>query len=402
LGDSFEKVGEINLEEDPQTPTEPVPSVPSDETLTSAELRKKRLKTLAGRTDLPWVRKMLAQRSKAPPASPQPSSQTSQPTRKSYWLAAQGFVRRSSTTKQGPSVIEEIESSPEGSPIKNPETPAAPQDSPVLDSEQESTETSPLSKQTPTSRPVLKRKATFKQGPTPKPFEEPSSKRVKTSVTPSPKLETFLKRGVVGGELVKIGYFREQGLDVFLGKLRAQGWLELFTNTQLGCSQPDLAEFYANISITKDRVTSTVNGVLIEFDAHTLGDILGVPAEGFNLYVREDKSLLGKGKLLELAQWLSQQPGLKQPQAMKKGDMLPLHQLLFWFIIKNIIPRGQGRDQADVMDQYLTDLMERREQINLSALMITHIARIANTTRAHDLGYRFLLTRVFEYFGVEL
>jgi len=34
--------------------------------------------------------------------------------------------------------------------------------------------------------------------------------------------------------------------------------------------------------------------------------------------------------------------------------------------------------------------------------MITHIARIANTPRAHDLGYGFLLTRVFEHFGVEL
>ena len=77
------------------------------------------------------------------------------------------------------------------------------------------------------------------------------------------------------------------------------------TNTQLGCSQPNLAEFYANVSITADRVTSIVNGVLLEFDAHTLGDILGVPAEGFDLYVRDDKSLLSKAKLLELAQRLS-------------------------------------------------------------------------------------------------
>ena len=88
---------------------------------------------------------------------------------------------------------------------------------------------------------------------------------------------------------------------MFLDKLRAQGWLELFTNTQLGCSQPDLAEFYANVSVTEDTVTSTVNGVLMEFDAHTLGDILRVPAEDFDLYVREDKSLLGKAKLLNLA-----------------------------------------------------------------------------------------------------
>ena len=34
--------------------------------------------------------------------------------------------------------------------------------------------------------------------------------------------------------------------------------------------------------------------------------------------------------------------------------------------------------------------------------MIKHIARIANTPRAHDLGYGFLLTRVFELFQVEL
>jgi len=34
--------------------------------------------------------------------------------------------------------------------------------------------------------------------------------------------------------------------------------------------------------------------------------------------------------------------------------------------------------------------------------MIHHISRIANTSRGHDLGYGFLLTRVFEHFGVEL
>jgi len=112
--------------------------------------------------------------------------------------------------------------------------------------------------------------------------------------------------------------------------------------------------------------------------------------------------LLGEVKLLDLVQRLSQQPGLKYPQAVKKGDMLPLHQLIFWFLIKNIIPRGQGRNQTDAMDQCLTDLMDRGEQINLPAFMIKHIAKIANTTQAHDLGYGFLLTRVFEYFGVEL
>jgi len=59
-GDVFEKVGEINLEETPQTPSEPVLFVPSDGTLTSAEPRRKRVKTLAGRMDLSWVRRLMA------------------------------------------------------------------------------------------------------------------------------------------------------------------------------------------------------------------------------------------------------------------------------------------------------------------------------------------------------
>ena len=68
------------------------------------------------------------------------------------------------------------------------------------------------------------------------------------------------------------------GLEVFLNKLRAQRWSELFTNSLMGCSQPDLAEFYANVTASDGLLTSIVNGVLIEVDARALGVILGVPA----------------------------------------------------------------------------------------------------------------------------
>ena len=42
------------------------------------------------------------------------------------------------------------------------------------------------------------------------------------------------------GKIVEVAYFKEQGLELFLEKLRSQWWLELFTNTQLVCSQPEL------------------------------------------------------------------------------------------------------------------------------------------------------------------
>jgi len=112
---------------------------------------------------------------------------------------------------------------------------------------------------------------------------------------------------------MKVQYFEEQGLGLFLEKLRAQGWLELFTNTKLGCSVAELAELYANCSVTYGVVTSEVGGKKIWFDAPKLGEILGVSATGFDVYVREDKSVLGQARLLDLSQKLSQQTGLQTP-----------------------------------------------------------------------------------------
>jgi len=77
---------------------------------------------------------------------------------------------------------------------------------------------------------------------------------------------------------------------VFLFKLKAQRWFELFTNTQLRCSQPNVTKFYANVSLSKGVLSSTVNGVLIEVDARALRVILGTPATGLDLYGQEDKS----------------------------------------------------------------------------------------------------------------
>jgi len=145
---------------------------------------------------------------------------------------------------------------------------------------------------------------------------------------------------VVWGKIVKVQNFEEQGLGVFLEKLRAQGWLELFTNTQLKCSVLELAEFYANCSVTKGLVTSEVGRKKVRFDAPKLGEILGVPAIGFDVYIREDKTVLSQTRLLELSQKLSQQTSLQTPHSVKKGDMSSLHQLIFWFVIKNIIPPG--------------------------------------------------------------
>jgi len=146
---------------------------------------------------------------------------------------------------------------------------------------------------------------------------------------------------------------------VFLDKLQAEGWLDLFANNQIGCSVLDLVDFYANYEVTSGVVTSVVNGKRIKFNATSLGEILRILAEEFSMYVREDKSVLGAARFLELAQKLSQKPSLKAPRSIKKEEMTSLHQLLFWFIIKNVIHRGQGRNLTDAMDQCFINLLDR-------------------------------------------
>jgi len=112
---------------------------------------------------------------------------------------------------------------------------------------------------------------------------------------------------------------------VFLEKLEAQWWLDLLTDTKRGCSVPNLAEFYANCVVTNGVVTSTVNDHDQQFDAKKLGELLGVSSEGFDVYVQEDKSVLGEEGLLKLTQKLAPKPHLTVSRSVRKGEMMPLH-----------------------------------------------------------------------------
>ena len=56
------------------------------------------------------------------------------------------------------------------------------------------------------------------------------------------------------------------------------------------------------------------------------------------MHEREDKSVLGDEQLLELTQRFGQKSHLTEPRSVQKGKMTLLHQLLFWFVIKNVAP----------------------------------------------------------------
>ena len=101
------------------------------------------------------------------------------------WL----LKRPGSRARPGSPIIEEIPSSSEGSPIRDPAHAAEHAASPVLASEQASTENSPT--HAPAPRPAPKRKAVAQSTPATQSPVEPSAKRPKPEVAPSAKLEKF-------------------------------------------------------------------------------------------------------------------------------------------------------------------------------------------------------------------
>jgi len=82
-----------------------------------------------------------------------------------------------------------------------------------------------------------------------------------------------------------------------LGEAQSPGLAGLVYKHPDGVFYTGLAEFHANCKATNGVVTSEVNGKKFRFDAKKLG----VPAVAFDVYVREDKSVLGTARLLELA-----------------------------------------------------------------------------------------------------
>ena len=51
--------------------------------------------------------------------------------------------------------------------------------------------------------------------------KEPKKKKAKKAMTPDAKYAHFLQKSVVRGKIMKIDYFSQQGLGLFLDKLEA-------------------------------------------------------------------------------------------------------------------------------------------------------------------------------------
>lgn len=75
---------------------------------------------------------------------------------------------------------------------------------------------------------------------------------------------------------------------------------------------------------------------------------------------------------------------------MIKKEMSPSHRLLFMFVMRCIIQRGEGRDEATSYDMAMMELLDREAEVNLPSLMIQYIERVVDPKqRPHSLPYGF-------------
>jgi len=172
LGSSFDnldRVADVESDEEPQSPIEIIQTKLIQIPQSGEGHRTKRVKTPAGRTYLPLVRKMLGMQAKSSTSPSQPKSSspksTAKPSRKYFRLASKStskLPKSATPIEQEPILIEEIGSSAEKTLDKEAGEAPAKQGSTLVPSSKPSPKREHTARKTTTSTLVPKRKASTK------------------------------------------------------------------------------------------------------------------------------------------------------------------------------------------------------------------------------------------------
>lgn len=131
---------------------------------------------------------------------------------------------------------------------------------------------------------------------------------------------------------------------LLLEKLERQCWKDKVLQLEGRLDRAEILEFFANCEIANERVNSVVKGVKVIFDDKDLGEILGMPAEGYNEYKKlKWPSLEDLPTSLTINKKFADRDLELQPRAVYKSEMTPFHNVLFGFVNKVVLPRQKRR-----------------------------------------------------------
>nr|XP_009761592.1 PREDICTED: uncharacterized protein LOC104213746 [Nicotiana sylvestris] len=191
--------------------------------------------------------------------------------------------------------------------------------------------------------------------------------------------------------------------NCLVDSLAAQGWKDMVLQMDGRLARNELIEFMANAAVKDVVVSSLVKGVLVQFDAEKLGEILDIPSKGFDDYTRQRWPCLDSlPTALEITKRFCDSKDVNEARAVQKSEMRVEHKFVFEFVNKCLLPRQERRHTANYMDLVLMECLERGKQINWPALIVKLLDRVINGSKAHATPYGFILTTVLDRLNVPL
>ncbi|XP_070056524.1 COP1-interactive protein 1-like [Nicotiana tomentosiformis] len=186
------------------------------------------------------------------------------------------------------------------------------------------------------------------------------------------KMIKFRKRTILKGRLLRD--LEEEGMLMLLEKLQLQGWKDMVLQMDGKLARTEIVEFMANCKIKDGRVISVVKRVTVSFDDKELGEILGVPAEGYNDYKKlKWQSLENLPTALAISRKFGDNDEELEPKVVYKSEMRPPHKVFLEFVNKVVLPRQEMRHIATFTDLVLMEYLDSGRKINWPGFIILTI-----------------------------
>ena len=189
-----------------------------------------------------------------------------------------------------------------------------------------------------------------------------SSSAKKAIVTVHLNVEELSKEMIVGFGLDK-QWYESTFFPQLHAILQTRFWESLMAEYYCNPMYPELMrEFVLNFSVDNGVCSSSVKEVKIEFNSQILGEWLGVPATGFDVYYVGSKIVFSGIDEKNVWKFL----GIIEKRGKVSHNILPpLHKLLYNIARRFILTRNYKRSEVNMKDEKLIYCMANNIKIYL-------------------------------------
>jgi hypothetical protein len=182
------------------------------------------------------------------------------------------------------------------------------------------------------------------------------------------------------------------------------GISELLTDLPNVC-YPDLVrEFYGNLHVDiKGKFVSFVSGVKMNLSPVIFGEILGVKlVNAVSIYKKRGSVSLDGFSAIEQLRIVVGVSDLEDFVNPSTALVVPMAHLLFRICIANICPRMGTKSNFSCQDITVVAMLMSGRGFDVCDLILHNMLEVTTGSISAGLPYGLLLTKVFEFYGLEL